>query len=63
MVAQGPGTIWETWDDSSNSHNHPALAASIGVYLYAAAGLEQHNENVSNELDGVYRRRGVVPWR
>ena len=26
MVAQGPGTIWETWNDASNSHNHPMSA-------------------------------------
>merc|ERR1712181_136298 len=39
MVLQGPGTIWETWDDSSNSHNHPALCASIGEYLYELAGV------------------------
>lgn len=30
MVRQGPGTIWETWDDTSNSHNHPMFTASIG---------------------------------
>ena len=40
MVTQGPGTIWETWTDSSNSHNHPALTASIGTYLYRIAGID-----------------------
>ena len=23
MVNQGPGTFWETWDDTTNSHNPP----------------------------------------
>ena len=40
MVIKGPGTIWESWTDSTNSHNHPALSADIGVYLYSLAGLE-----------------------
>ena len=40
MVRQGPGTIWETWDDTSNSHNHPMFTASIGKYLYALGGLQ-----------------------
>jgi len=40
MVKTGPGTIWETWDDTSNSHNHPMFTASIGKYLYAVAGLQ-----------------------
>lgn len=42
MVLSGPGTIWETWDDSTSSHNHPALAASIGPYLYSLAGLSSY---------------------
>ena len=29
MVKQGPGTIWETWQDKSNSHNHPMLTARL----------------------------------
>ena len=33
-----PEQIWETWTDTSNSHNHPALSADIGVYLYSLAG-------------------------
>lgn len=40
MVKQGPGTIWETWNDKSNSHNHPMFTASIGPYLYSIAGLD-----------------------
>ena len=40
MVRAGPGTIWETWDDSTNSHNHPMFTASIGKYLYALGGLQ-----------------------
>jgi len=40
MVKQGPGTIWETWTDTSNSHNHPMFTASIGPYLYSIAGLD-----------------------
>ena len=36
----GPGTIWESWDDTTNSHNHPMFTASIGKYLYALAGLQ-----------------------
>ena len=40
MVEKGPGTIWETWSDSTNSHNHPALAADIGVFLYTLAGVQ-----------------------
>ena len=40
MVLKGPGTIWESWDDSTNSHNHPALSADIGVFLYTLAGVE-----------------------
>jgi hypothetical protein len=40
MVLTGPGTIWETWTDTSNSHNHPALSADIGVYLYTLAGVD-----------------------
>ena len=39
MVRQGPGTIWETWGDTSNSRNHPALCATIGKYLYAVSGI------------------------
>lgn len=38
---EGPGTIWETWNEGgSSSRNHPALAASIGVYLYSLAGVD-----------------------
>jgi hypothetical protein len=41
MVAQGPGTIWETWPEGgSNSRNHPMFTASIGPYLYTIAGLD-----------------------
>jgi alpha-L-rhamnosidase len=40
MVRTGPGTIWETWDDTTNSHNHPMFTASIGKYLYALGGLQ-----------------------
>ena len=40
MVRSGPGTIWETWDASSNSYNHPMFCASIGKYLYALGGLQ-----------------------
>lgn len=29
MVLSGPGTIWESWTDTTNSHNHPALSATI----------------------------------
>ena len=36
----GPGTIWESWTDTTNSHNHPALAADVGVFLYTLAGVE-----------------------
>ena len=40
MVQKGPGTIWESWTDSTNSHNHPALSADIGVFLYTLAGVQ-----------------------
>ena len=40
MVLSGPGTIWETWTDTSNSRNHPALSATIARYLYLLAGLD-----------------------
>lgn len=40
MVAVGPGTLWESWTDSTNSHNHPALGATVAPYLYALAGLQ-----------------------
>ena len=40
MVRQGPGTLWETWDATSNSRNHPMFSASIGKYLYALGGLQ-----------------------
>lgn len=40
MVKQGPGTIWESWQDKTNSHNHPMFTASIGPYLYSIAGLD-----------------------
>eukprot|EP00971_Amphidinium_carterae_P185913 3690898-Amphidinium_carterae.1 len=39
-VSNRPGTVWETWDNSTNSHNHPALTASIGPFLYSLAGLD-----------------------
>ena len=29
-----------SWTDSTNSHNHPALSADIGVYLYTLAGVQ-----------------------
>jgi hypothetical protein len=32
--------IWESWNDATNSHNHPALSADIGVFLYTLAGVE-----------------------
>eukprot|EP00039_Didymoeca_costata_P027246 m.17957 g.17957 ORF g.17957 m.17957 type:complete len:1180 (+) comp6152_c0_seq1:184-3723(+) len=38
MVMKGPGTIWESWTDSTNSYNHPALGATISVYLYNLVG-------------------------
>jgi len=41
MIRTGPGTIWETWTDSSNSHNHPALGATISRYLYQLAGFSR----------------------
>jgi hypothetical protein len=53
MVKQGPGTIWETWDDTSNSHNHPMFTASIGPYLYSIAGLDPSTWTVP----GLLRRR------
>ena len=37
-----PGTIWEAWQDLHTygvSKNHPALAASIGLFVYTLAGL------------------------
>jgi alpha-L-rhamnosidase len=37
-----PGTIWESWQDQHTygvSKNHPALAASIGLFVYTLAGL------------------------
>ena len=40
MVLTGPGTIWEAWNGATSSLNHPALAASIGTYLYRIAGLQ-----------------------
>ena len=40
MVNQGPGTFWETWDDKTNSHNHPMFTASIGPYLFSIVGLD-----------------------
>ena len=40
MVKKGPGTIWETWNDQSNSHNHPMFTASIGPYLYSIVGID-----------------------
>jgi hypothetical protein len=40
MVLQGPGTIWESWTDTTNSHNHPALSATIAQYLHTLAGIE-----------------------
>ena len=40
MVNQGPGTFWETWDDTTNSHNHPMFTASIGPYLFSIVGLD-----------------------
>ena len=39
MLKKGPGTIWETWNDQTNSHNHPMFTASIGPYLYSIVGL------------------------
>jgi alpha-L-rhamnosidase len=63
MVLQGPGTIWETWDDTSNSHNHPALSADIGVFLYSLAGLEPEHwglgalRRVKFELDQTTARQ------
>ncbi len=50
MVKQGPGTIWETWDDSTNSHNHPMFTASIGPYLYSITGLDPTTWSVSAHL-------------
>jgi hypothetical protein len=55
MVKQGPGTIWETWNDESNSHNHPMFTASIGPYLYAIAGLDPSTWSVP----GYNRRRSL----
>ena len=50
MVKQGPGTIWETWNDKSNSHNHPMFTASIGPYLYSIAGLDPSTWTVPSYL-------------
>ena len=50
MVKQGPGTIWETWDDTSNSHNHPMFTASIGPYLYTIAGVDPSTWTVGSFL-------------
>ena len=49
MVKRGPGTIWETWNDKSNSHNHPMFTASIGPCVahpfasHAGAGTMQRS--------------------
>ena len=56
MVKQGPGTIWETWDDTSNSHNHPMFTSSIGPYLYSIAGLDPSTWSVASFL----RRRNRI---
>eukprot|EP01049_Picozoa_sp_SAG25_P007051 SAG25_NODE_558_length_6927_cov_5.344171_4_plen_181_part_00 len=63
MVIKGPGTIWESWTDSTNSHNHPALSADIGVYLYSLAGVEPvdrwglgGNRRIVFELDAATAR-------
>jgi hypothetical protein len=63
MVIKGPGTIWESWTDSTNSHNHPALSADIGVYLYSLAGVEPvdrwglgDNRRIVFELDAATAR-------
>ena len=53
MLKQGPGTIWETWDDSTNSHNHPMFTASIGPYLYCIVGLNPLEWKI-----GEYLNRG-----
>jgi len=50
MVKRGPGTIWETWNDGSNSHNHPMFTASIGPYLYNIAGLDPSTWSVPSFL-------------
>jgi len=34
------GTIWESWTDTTNSHNHPALSATFSKYLYSLAGID-----------------------
>ena len=46
MVEQGPGTIWESWTDTTNSHNHPALSASFSKYLYSLAGIALEDPDV-----------------
>jgi hypothetical protein len=56
MVKQGPGTIWESWDDTTNSHNHPMFTASIGPYLYSITGLDPSTWSIPSYL----RRRNAV---
>lgn len=29
MIKQGPGTIWESWRDTTNSHNHPMFGIAF----------------------------------
>lgn len=55
MVKMGPGTFWESWTDSTNSHNHPALGATISRYLYQLAGF--------SSLDATAWLTGVVQIR
>jgi len=42
MLAEGPGTIWETWDARDKfdgSLNHPMYCGGIGAFMYEVAGL------------------------
>ena len=55
MVLQGPGTIWESWDHTTNSQNHPALGATIGTFLYAVAGAEPATWGLGRHRRAVLR--------
>jgi len=56
MVKQGPGTIWESWDDTTNSHIHPMFTASIGPYLYSIVGLDPSTWSIPIYLRNQHRR-------
>ena len=59
-----PGTIWETWQDLhgiSVSKNHPALASSIGLFVFTLAGLSSDSDKrqlVLRPLPVAVRRLG-----